>query len=345
MRKLLLCTSALVLLGALNSRAQDTATIVGTVTDTTGAVIPGAKVTVSNPDKGYIRNLATNSEGIYQAPALPIGDYTVIAETAGFRKLTRSGIALTAGQVQRVDLQLQVGLTTEEVTVTGNLPHVQTETAAISDVVTGSQISNLELNGRNFVALAALVPGATPDNGQDNTHLGLAANIGLSFNGARMEYNNWEIDEGMNNDDTSGGNSMNTWPSLDSIAEFRIFTSTYGADKGKHAGANVEVVTKSGTKQFHGSAYEYVRNDTFDANDWFANRQIAPPGGNAPKTPLKRNDYGYTIGGPFYIPSHYNTDKSKTFFFWSNEWRKDREGTVISNNVPSLRMRDGDFSE
>jgi len=339
---------SLVILGffaSLPAWGQDQATIVGTVTDSTGAVVPGAKVIVANADKGFARNLVTNSEGAYQAPALPVGDYTVTAEVAGFRKLARSGITLTAGQVQRVDMQLQVGHLTEEVTVTGNVPHVQTETAAISDLVTGSQINNLEINGRNFVALAALVPGATPDNGQDNTHLGLAANIGLSFNGSRMEYNSWEIDGGMNNDDTSGGNSMNTWPSLDSIAEFRIFTSTYGADKGKHAGANVEVVTKSGTKQLHGDVYDYVRNDAFDANDWFANRQIAPPGGNAPKTPLKRNDYGYTIGGPFYIPGHYNTDKSKTFFFWSNEWRKDREGTVISNNVPSVRMRRGDFSE
>src|SRR5207249_461374 len=129
------------------------------------------------------------------------------------------------------------------------------------------------------------------------------------------------------------------------IAEFRITTSSYGAGKGKHGGAIIEVATKSGNKEFHGTAAEFVRNDKFDANDWFVNRQINPPSGNAPKRPLKRNTYDYTFGGPFYIPGHYNTNKSKTFFFWSQAWAKYREGVVIDAGVPSLRMREGDFSE
>ena len=175
------------------------------------------------------------------------------------------------------------------------------------------------------MTLASLVPGAVPDNGLDTSHVGVYGNNSISFNGNRTQYNNWEIDGGNNTDEGSAG-TFNTYPNLDTIAEFRISTSNYGADLGKHSGATIEVATKSGTKDFHGDAFEYVRNDKFDANSFFQNRVIAPAGGNAPKTPRKWNDYGYTIGGPVYIPGHYNTDRSKTFFYWSEDWRKYREG-------------------
>jgi hypothetical protein len=331
---------------SLTAWAQDTATIVGAVLDSTGAVIPGAKVVVANSDKGFTRDLVANAAGEYTAAKVPLGDYVITAEAPGFQKLVRSGITVAVGQTLRVDLQLTVGQVTQEVTVTGNITRVETETAAISDVVTGTQIANLELNGRNWVTLATLVPGAAPDNGLDTSHVGVYGNNSISFNGGRTQYNNWEIDSGPNTDEGSAG-TFNTYPSLDTIAEFRISTSNYGADMGKHAGATIEVATKSGTKDFHGSVFEYVRNDKFDANDWFVNRQIAPEGGNAPKRPLKWNDYGYNIGGPFYIPGVYNTDKTKTFFFWSQNWRKYREGQVIggSHIVPSLKMRTGDFTE
>jgi hypothetical protein len=324
--------------------AQAAATIVGSVTDQSGAAIPHARVTVSNVDKGYYRQVVTNGVGAYTAPALPIGNYTVTAEVPGFKTEVRTGIALTVGRIQRVDFSLQVGQSTQRVTVAGNIPRVQTETAALSSVISGPQIQDLDLNGRNFTALALLVPGASPDNGLDTTDVGIYANLNMSFNGNRYEYNNWQVDGGANTDDTSG-TTTNTFPSIDSIAEFRISTSNFGADMGRHAGANIQVVTKSGTQQFHGDLYDYVRNDAFDANDWFANRQIAPPGGNAPKTPLTWNDYGFTLGGPVYIPGHYNTDKSKTFFFWSEEWRHYSEGTVINQSVPSLEMRQGNFSQ
>jgi hypothetical protein len=135
------------------------------------------------------------------------------------------------------------------------------------------------------------------------------------------------------------------YPSVDSIAEFRISTSNYSAEYGKSGGANIEVVTKSGTRDFHGDIFEFVRNDKFDANDWFVNRTITGDGSSAPKTPLKRNDFGFTIGGPVFMPRHYNVDRSKTFFFVSEEWRKNREGTVVDKEVPTVRMRQGDFSE
>jgi len=337
-KKCILLATALAIFLSLSGWAQDTATITGEVTDASGAVIPGAKVTVSNPDKGYTRELVANSAGQYTAAKIPIGDYVITAEAPGFQKLVRSGFSMAVGQTQRVDLQLTLGQVTQEVTVTGNVARVETETAAISDVVTGNQISRLELNGRNFVTLALLVPGATPANGLDTSHVGVYGNNSISFNGSRTQYNNWEIDGGNNTDEGSAG-TFNTYPNLDTIAEFRISTSNYGADLGKHAGATIELATKSGTKDLHGTLSEYNRNNAVGAADWFLNRN------NQKKAFLNQNEYGYTFGGPFWIPGHYNTDKSKTFFYWSEDWRKIRAGQTIGAGVPSLRMRKGDFTE
>ncbi len=331
--------------GALASVwAQDTATIVGTVTDPSGAVVPTARITVSNPQKGFTRNLTADSAGEYTAAKIPIGNYEVSAEATGFRKLVLTNITLDVGQTLRVNLTLTVGEQTQSITVAGNVAKVETETGSISDVVTGSQITQLNLNGRNFTNLATLVPGAAP-GGYDPSNIGVLASSGISFNGMPAQYNNWEIDGTNNADQGAGGTANMTYPNIDSLAEFHIVTSNYSAEYGKNAGATIEVATKAGTRQFHGTLFEFIRNDHLDANDWFLNRQIAPTGGNAPKTPLKRNDYGFTIGGPVYIPGVYNTTKSKTFFFVSEDWRKNRQGTVVSAPVPTLKMRQGDFSE
>jgi len=337
-RAVLLLTA--VLLGVcLSGWAQiPTASLVGTVIDSTGAVIPNAKVTVANPAKGFSREFTSNTAGEYAAISIPIGDYTVTAEASGFQKLVRSGITLTVGQTQRVDMTMTVGQVTQEVTVTGNIVRVETETAAISDVVTGNQISKLELNGRNFVTLATLVPGAVADNGLDTSHVGVYGNNSISFNGGRTQYNNWEIDGGNNTDEGSAG-TFNTYPNLDTIAEFRISTSNYGADMGKHSGATIEVATKSGTKDWHGDAFEYNRNSAVGASDFFLNRN------NEQKGFLNQNEFGYTIGGPVYIPHHWNTEKTKSFFYWSQDWRRIVQGQTISANVPTSQMRTGDFSQ
>ncbi len=345
-RHLALLAGAFFLALSFTAKAQDQATLVGSVTDASGAAIPGAKVTVTRPDVGFTRDLVTNSAGEYTAARIPIGDYVITAEATGFQKLVRSGITLQVGQTLRVDLPMTVGQVNQEVTVKGSAVKVETENATVSDVVSGSQIQDLTLVGRNYQMLTILTPGAAPEDSWDPTKLGHNSQAGISFNGTRDYYNNFEIEGAQNNDTSSGGPSPDTFPALDSIAEFRISTSNYGADVGMRAGANIQVITKSGTKEFHGDAYEFVRNDHMDANDWFVNRQIDPPGGHAPKRPLKWNLYGYTLGGPFYIPGHYNTDKSKTFFFWSQSWAKYREGSTIFNtNTPTLRMRQGDFSE
>jgi len=327
--------------------AQDTATIAGTVSDSSGAVMPGVTVTVSNPDRGFVRVVASNSAGEYTAVRIPIGNYVVSVEAAGFQKLVHSGIALTAGQTQRVDLTLTVGQVSQQVEVVGNIAKVETENATISDVVTSKQIDNLALNGADVMGLMFLVPGAVQPNGQGEA-LQLGHSYGtptVSFNGNRAEYSQFEFDGGNNAQESSAGMGGGITPPLDSVAEFRISTSNYGADVGQHAGALIEVVSKGGTKDFHGSAHEFVRNQILDANDWFANRKINPAGGHATKTPLQWNIFGYTVGGPFYIPGHYNTSKQKTFFFWSQEWAKYRAATIRTGSVPTARMRQGDFSE
>ncbi len=339
MKKALWLLTVVLLGGCLSAWAQiPTASIVGTVTDSSGAAVPNAKVTVANPQKGFTRELTSNTAGDYAAISIPLGDFTVTAEASGFQKLVRSGITLTVGQTQRVDLSLSVGQVTQEVTVTGNVVRVETENAAVSDLVNSTQISKLSLNGRNWVSLALLTPGAVADNGLDTTDIGVYGNNSISFNGGRMQYNNWEIDGG-NNTDEGSASTFNTYPSLDSISEFRISTSNYGADMGKHSGATIEVATKSGTRDFHGDVYEYNRNSAAAAAAFFTNQA------NQAKPQLNWNDWGYTIGGPVYIPHHWNTDKSKSFFFWSEEWRRQREGQVISNGVPTVLMRQGNFSE
>jgi hypothetical protein len=328
----------------LSAAAQDAATIVGIVSDPSGAAVPGAKVTVSNADKGFTRALITDTTGAYTSAKIPIGTYTVTAEAPGFEKMSNSNILLTVGQTLRVDFQMRIGAGAQAVTVSGNVAQVETETGTISDVVTGSQVTQLNLNGRNFTNLATLIPGAAPGS-YDPSNVGVLSSSYISFNGAPGQYNSWEIDATNNTDQGAGGSANMVYPNIDAIAEFRISTSKYDASYGKNAGALIEVVTKAGTNKFHGTLFEFLRNDAFDANDWFLNREILGPGQTAPKTPLKRNDFGFTIGGPLYIPHHYNTDKSRTFFFWSEEWRRNRQGTVISQPVPTLRMRQGDFSE
>jgi hypothetical protein len=346
MKRLLLAGTMLVFLVPLSLSAQDLANIVGTVTDQSAAVVPGAKVVVTNPANGYTRQLSTNPQGEYTAAKIPIGTYEVAAEVAGFKRLVRSDIVLRVGETLRVDLQLTVGENTQQVTVSATMAaHVETESAAISDVVFGQQITNLDLNGRNFLQLTALTPGAAVQNGNDFSDVGIGSNIAVSSNGARQTANTYELDGGLFTTDMQNNVNTGINPSVDSIAELRVSTSNYGADVGRRAGAVIEAVTKSGTREFHGDAYEFVRNDHMDSNDWFTNRTLNPPGGNAPKVPLKHNNFGYTFGGPFYIPGHYNTDKSKTFFFWSEEWRRQRDGEVLSADVPTQMMRQGNFSE
>lgn len=319
---------------------QDLATIVGSVTDSSGAVVAGAKIVAANPQHGISRTSKSSQDGGYTLARIPIGTYVITVEQEGFQKLTVTGITLEVGQTLRVNLELKVGSVSEQVTVSSTAARVETETGSVSHVVTSEQVDQLNLEARNFATLATLIPGAAADGGGfDPSSTGVLANATISFNGVPGNFNNWEIDGTNNVDQGSGSNSLMSSPSVDSIAEFRVSTSNYSAEYGKSGGANIEVVTKSGTSNFHGNMFEFVRNEVFDANDWFLNQA------GEPRQPLKRNNFGFTLGGPIFIPKHYNKDRNKTFFFISEEWRSYREGTVINATVPSTRERQGDFSE
>jgi hypothetical protein len=332
---MILCASAF----ATTALAQDTGQITGTVHDSTGAILPNANVVVSNKTSGLSRETTTNSAGDYLAAGLGQGKYDVTVSANGFKTYVAKSVVLDAAQKLRVDVTLEVGAISEQVVVSGeNVAQVETQTGEMATTITSTQISELELNGRNFTQLVTLTPGVGNSGTRGEAGVGVNGSILYNVNGGRNEYNNWELDGGSIMD--SGSNqTLNLYPSLDSISEVRVMTSNYGAQYGLNGSGTVEVETKSGTNSFHGDLYEYVRNDDFNANGFFNNAA------QNPRPAYKRNDFGYTLGGPVYIPNHYNTDKSKTFFFWSEEWRINRNPLTISQGVPSDAERAGDFTD
>ena len=316
--------------------AQDTASLTGSVKDPSGAAVAGAQVTVANAEKGVTRELTTNSDGAYSAPALPIGSYDLTVTASGFKKYAAKGIVLRVADKVRLDVALQVGSASVEVVVQGgDVAQVETQSSDLGGTVSGKEISQLELNGRDFKQLITMVPGVSNQTGSDEGGVGVTANNSFSVNGGRTEYNNWEVDGGDNLDNGSN-NTLNVTPSIDAIGEFKVLTSNYGAQYGKNGSGTIEVETKSGTNRFHGDVYEFVRNNMFNSPAW--NEQ-----GQAP--PYHKNDFGYTIGGPVYIPGIYNKGKSKTFFFWSQEWRRDRVPYTFDQLVPTAAERGGNFSD
>ena len=318
--------------------AQDTASITGTVTDSSGAAMANAQVTVISTEHGITRTTSTNGSGDYLFAALPIGSYNLSVSETGFKKYEALGVILRVAEKTRVNVVLQVGAINTEVIVQGQeVAQVETQSSDLGGTVTGKEITQLELNGRNFTQLITLVPGVSNQTGQDEAGVGVSGNVSFSVNGGRTEYNNWEMDGGDAMDNGSN-TTLNVYPSVDAIAEFKVLTSNYGAQYGRNGSGTVEVETKSGTSHFHGDLYEFVRNDFFNATPEF---QTSPPA-------YKKNDFGFTIGGPVFIPGHYNTSKQKTFFFWSEEWRRDivpATSFFSVTTVPSLAERGGNFSD
>ena len=324
----------------LVSRAQDTGYISGTVTDKSGAAVVAAEVVIKNVGGSLTRTTTSNADGAYVVPGLPGGSYNILVTAKGFQKYSATGVVLDVAQKIRVDIQLTVGAITEIVEVTGeSVAQVETQSAALTSTITGKQVNELVLNGRNFTQLVTLSPGVVNQTGQDEGTVGVNGNVAYSMNGGRTEYNNWELDGGDNMDNGSN-TTLNVYPNPEAIAEFKVLASNYGAQYGRNGSGTIEVETKSGTSGFHGSAFEYLRNDFFNARPWESGNE---PGN--PNPPYKKHDFGYTIGGPVYIPNHYNSDKKKTFFFFSQEWRREKNPSSILQNVPSTAERGGDFSD
>ncbi|MGA3186625.1 MAG: carboxypeptidase regulatory-like domain-containing protein [Bryobacteraceae bacterium] len=315
--------------------AQDaTGRIIGLVTDPSGSVIPHAKITVTNT-KTNVSNVTTSSDdGSYQALLLPIGSYRVTAEAQGFRKAVTSAQTLEINQSMKVDLKLEIGSTTETVQVESIASGVETTSATVSNTVTQEQIATAPLNGRDVMALAFMMPGVTPTTENVPGTAGAAGTF--SINGARPDSITYLLDGGVNNDLLNNGLVLN--PNPDAIEEFRILVNNYSAEYGRNGGGVVSVVTRSGTNTFHGSAFDYLRNGDLNANTFFNNQQ------GLPIDPLKRNQFGATIGGPIWIPKLIN-GKNRLFFFVAYEGQRQTDLAATSKTaVFTPAELTGDFS-
>lgn len=324
--------SSVVIIGAVlglspmpHATAQTTkGRIVGVVADTSGAVVPGAPVLVKNLRTNARFDTQTNSAGSFTLPDLPIGSYEVAVELPGFKKYVQGPIDLLVDQAVRIDVRLEVGEVTEQVTVREGAPLIQTDQSGVGQVVENQTVVQLPLNGRNFVRLGSLMPGTTRGSPGDGTRRTRQQGELLTANGARAEHNNYMLDGAENNSAIEGVAVV--IPSIDAIQEFKVQTSNYSAEFGRASGAIVNIAIKSGTNQLHGTAYEFVRNDKLDARDYF----------DPDKTPLRRNQFGFSLGGPVV--------KDRVFLFGNAEWMRERRTNMRGFLVPETAWRSGDFA-
>lgn len=314
-----------------------TATLTGTVTDSSGAAVEGALVTIHNNNTNLdMGSIKVDTSGGYTVTDLPVGTYTVTINASGFKNVEANDVVLHVGENRTLNATMEVGQRSETVTVTSSETPVELSSSAQDSTITGTQIRELQLNNRNFIQLVALQPGVS-STASDQVGFGLSNTLSYSVNGNRTSANNWTVDGADVNDSGSNLTLLNI-PSVDSIEEFTLERSTYDAQYGRSGGGQVNVVTKSGTSQFHGSAYEFVRNNIFNANS-FLNNQAG-----VKRPPFHYNNFGYTIGGPIFIPHHYNTDKNRTFFFWSQEWRRTKVPSSTVGTIPNPQELTGNFN-
>src|SRR5467141_3550148 len=329
-RSLILGLVALLLAVVPSAFAQKiTGTITGTVTDASGAALPDATVTVTLTQTGATRTTTTNSDGSFSFPDLNAGVYTVTVTKTEFKKVTEKDVELHVSDITTVAMKLPVGTVSESVVVEATAVQVETQTGTFGNVVDGQEVRELPLNARNFVQLTTLMPGAAVAEGFDPKNKGLLAAVDISFSGAPANANQWRVD-GANNNDIGSQRTILIFPSIDAIEEFKILRNSYGAEFGGAGGAQVNIITRGGGNDFHGTAFYFGRNTALLAK----NTLLRP---SEPKQPLHRNDFGYNIGGP--------VKKDKIFFFWSQEWNKEKRARVRANQVPTALMRTGDFSE
>jgi hypothetical protein len=348
--------------------AQDvTGKISGKILDPSNLGVASAKVTVTNTDRNQVeRTITADSTGNYSAPLLPIGTYSVKAEAKGFKTVDRTGIVLNVNDDLSINISMPVGAVTETVEVKATAAEVELGTAAQATTIDGTQIRELALNTRNYEDLVALSPGvAIKANPSDELFVGnsspsgFSAQIPYAVNGSRNSANNWTVN-GADNVDRGANLTLMTFPSADSIAEFKVERSLYGADSGRAGGAQISVVTRSGTRQWHGSLYEFFRNDVLAANNWSNNANkvnfvdTASPATpctaanfndcKAKVPPIRWNDFGGTIGGPVPLGS-WNKDHNKTFFFFSEEARIIHTYTTFNPTLPTTGMLQGNFTQ
>ncbi|MDT4968018.1 MAG: hypothetical protein QOJ64_2755 [Acidobacteriota bacterium] len=309
--------------------------ISGTVTDPQGAAVPNAEVTIKEETTGASRAVTTNGDGIYSVPSLPVGRYSVTVAPQGFKTSVSNGVEVHINEKVVVDLALQVGNVSETVTVTSDVTPVETRSGEVSSLIGQKQVTELPLNGRNYAQLALMVPGVSPvtQSGAGGAFktggTGLDSGVDMSVNGNGSNQNLWTVD-GVNNMDVGSNRTLLVFPSIDSIQEFRVERNSFSAEFGQAQGAVINLVTKGGGNDFHGTVFEFLRKDSLNANDFFLNRA------GQKKGKLDYNNYGGNFSGPVW--------KNKIFFWWSEEWRRERRGQVLTGRVPTPAERSGDFS-
>ena len=345
--------------------AQDlSGTIEGAVLDPAGASVPKAKVAITNTDRRQVvRTVTTNDSGVYSVPFLPVGNYSVKVEAHGFKTDEQTQIVLNVADVLKINFKMQVGAVTETVEVRAEAAEVDLSTPASSTTISGTQVRELALGTRNFAQLVSLMPGVSNQTGVDELFVGVTGASGTtttipySVNGIRNSGNNWTVD-GADNLDRGSNQTLGSFPSIDAIAEFKVERSSYTADTGRAGGAQVAVVTRSGNSQYHGSVYEFFRNNALNANNWANNaNKVNYTDRDNPSTPCtsanyadcyakqsayRWNDFGGTFGGPVAF-GRYNKDKNKTFFFFSEEARRIINYATFNPTWATQGMLQGNF--
>jgi hypothetical protein len=337
--RILMFVGALVFLLSPLYAQKQTGDIKGTISDAKGAVVAGASVTAKNLATGAERSVTTNGEGDYAIFDLPPGLYELKATGQGFKDTIAKNVDLHVASTSTVNLKLEVGAASETITIEANAIQVETTTAAVGEVVNGQQVRELPLNGRSFVQLTQLQPGVSAANNFDSKNKGLQSGVDFSVNG-NPTTNNLFLVDGANNNDIGSNRTILIYPSIDAIAEFKMLRNSYGPEYGQASGSVITILTRQGTNSFHGGVSYFGRNDALNATDYFAARQAADDRqhgvtGKKYKDKLRRNDYGYNIGGPII--------KDRLFFFWSQEWNKEIRGITRSACVPTQAERTGDF--
>jgi len=361
--RLILLAVVLATFSGLAFGQEITGNLSGTVKDTTGAFVKGATVTITDQEKQIVvRTVTTGDEGEFGVSNLGAGTYSITVEAPNFKKTLKNDIKVDLGQRRVVDVSLEAGNISETVTVKSDPVAVELATPTTSTLVTGDQARELSLNNRNWVQLVALAPGVSNDLA-DQVYVGTtnpdgqANTINISVNGARSSQNTFTVD-GADITDRGSNITIQAYPSVDSIGEFRVLRSLFPAESGRSGGGQINVITRSGGNEFHGSGFEFIRNEAFNANNYLINATSAPPfgrdsNGKAKRPPFHYNNYGWTIGGPVYFFRFGEGHKGgkdmldkvdRTFFFFSQEFRRDSRYTSAAVvTVPDANLRLGVF--
>ena len=322
---------------------SDTTQVSGYIKDASGAVVPAATVVLMNESTGAERRIKTNESGYYVITSVPTGAYTVSVEATGFKTAQRKQNRIDPNIAVTIDMVLDVGAVSEKVEVVASATRIQADSASLGQVVEREQILDIQLNGRNPIFLAELKPGVRSGSSLANFSFAVTTG-GFAINGSRDKDNMLYYDGAVAFRTRANGSSIGV-ADADSTQEVQVLTANYNAEYGRSSGGQIRIITRSGGRDFHADVFEFFRNSALDANSWARNSTLGDTGINGRPAPFRYNQFGYNVNGPVYIPGKWNRDRNKFFFLFGQEWVKYRQDVINNMTVPTLAMRQGDFSE